>query len=114
MMEAKFTPGPWVMETRKDLRDNPCGFLVTGRNTNSKNGVNVLFYTPDGSNAEKKANATLIAAAPDLLEALKNADRLITMLMPGIAYIVLQDYGFLNATLLANTAAIAKAEGEGK
>ena len=48
-----------------------------------------------------------------LLSALKDADALITQLiMPNIKDIVLQDYGFLNNTLLNNRAAIAKAQGE--
>ena len=47
----------------------------------------------------------------ELLKALKNADKLISQLMPGIKHIALQDYAFLNNTLMANTAAIAKATG---
>jgi hypothetical protein len=50
----------------------------------------------------------------ELLGALENADKLITQLMPGVKHIALQDYGFLNDTLLANTAAIRKAKGETK
>jgi hypothetical protein len=46
----------------------------------------------------------------ELLSALKDADALITQLMPGIKHIALQDYGFLNDTLINNRAAIAKAE----
>lgn len=53
------------------------------------------------------------SVVPELLAALINADKLITQLMPGIKHIVLQDYGFLNETLLANTRAIARAR-EGK
>jgi hypothetical protein len=64
-----------------------------------------------------KADARAVlegCAVPELLEALKNADKLISQLMPGIKHIALQDYAFLNNTLMANTAAIAKATGEAK
>ncbi len=50
----------------------------------------------------------------ELLQALKDSDALITQLMPGVKHIALQDYGFLNATLINNTKAIAKATGESK
>ena len=45
-----------------------------------------------------------------LLKALKDSDKLIEQLMPGVKHIALQDYAFLNDTLLANTAAIKAAE----
>jgi hypothetical protein len=50
----------------------------------------------------------------ELLQALKDADALISQLMPGVKHIALQDYGFLNTTLINNTKAIAKATGESK
>jgi hypothetical protein len=55
-------------------------------------------------------NAHLIAAAPELLQALENADKLLTLLLPGVKHLVV-DIGFLNATLNANRDAIAKAKG---
>lgn len=48
----------------------------------------------------------------ELLNALENADKLITLLMPGIKHIVLQDYGFLNQVCMDNRAVIAKAKGD--
>lgn len=50
----------------------------------------------------------------ELLQALKDSDALITQLMPGVKHIALQDYGFLNTTLINNTKAIAKTTGESK
>ena len=50
----------------------------------------------------------------ELLQALKDSDALITQLMPGVKHIALQDYGFLNTTLINNTKAINKATGESK
>lgn len=65
-----------------------------------------------GAKKNYEENANLIAAAPDLLEALENANELITQLLPGVRYIALQDYGFLNQVCLNNVAAIKKAKGE--
>ena len=50
----------------------------------------------------------------ELLQALKDSDALITQLMPGVKHIALQDYGFLNTTLINNRKSIAKATGESK
>ena len=62
---------------------------------------------------ERKAaeHDAVVAQRDELLECLRNADKLITQLMPGVRHIALQDYGFLNDTLMANAAAIAKVEG---
>lgn len=50
----------------------------------------------------------------ELLQALKDSDALISQLLPGVKHIALQDYGFLNTTLINNRTAIAKATGESK
>ena len=52
----------------------------------------------------------LSALNQQLLKAVKDSDKLIDQLMPGIKHIVLQDYAFLNDTLMANTAAIKAGE----
>jgi hypothetical protein len=75
-MEAKHTPGPWTCEkmfipdTQTDRR---CGFVVNGPDDGGDGfPVRVCdLRTPPGISgyAEGQANARLIAAAPDLLEA---------------------------------------------
>jgi hypothetical protein len=52
----------------------------------------------------------LSALNQQLLKAVKDSDKLIEQLMPGIKHIALQDYAFLNDTLMANTAAIKAGE----
>ena len=52
----------------------------------------------------------LSALNQQLLKAVKDSDKLIEQLMPGIKHIALQDYAFLNDTLMANTAAIKSGE----
>ena len=75
MSEAKHTPGPWVLET---LRTS-CGIChkvgpFPGRHDNDEPRHACLYADyPSKHNpadAELEANARLIAAAPDLLEAL--------------------------------------------
>lgn len=109
---SKHTPGPW----RADLADiggqvfgfsivaehgthwHPVAYQSTYQHTNSE------CYEP----AERKANARLIAAAPELLEALKLLDEAFCA----------DDYGTKEgrekgrAALVATRAAIAKAEGK--
>jgi hypothetical protein len=96
----KHTPGPWVLDS--GVSSNVV--LIDSNATNGAVGEIV--------DCRNRADAILIAAAPELLKALQNADKLICQLMPGLKHIALQDYGFLNETLMANTAAIAKATGE--
>jgi hypothetical protein len=67
MSESSFTPGPWVFNPLCARVD--CGEL-------SKIGgllpvCALLWPTDERSEAETEANAHLIAAAPDLLEALE-------------------------------------------
>jgi len=110
MTNATHTPGPW------EAADNN-----TGTGTNIRNGAGTLLAVvhsyranPDKSypNADtRRANARLISAAPDLLEALERA----------IEYV--ERFGDMNheplpgdcaATLYASRAAIAKARGSGE
>lgn len=56
--------------------------------------------------------ARQLEVSADLLDALVDADKLLTQLMPGVAHIALQDYAFLNDTLMKVTATITKAKTE--
>lgn len=61
----KFTPGPWKLKFKKNS-----DWTVWG-----PNGYNILAIPHDddhGDTPADKANACLIAAAPDLLEALES------------------------------------------
>ena len=64
-MSGKHTPGPWVAVTPEEVEDD-CG-VISGR-THDFSG-DVVVRLPNGTRGA--ANARLIAAAPDLLEALK-------------------------------------------
>jgi hypothetical protein len=71
------TPGPWVMQTPVTGRGNEAGLAVIAsdeelRISNPSRGI-VAFVSrrPGMTNAETLANARLIAAATDMLAALK-------------------------------------------
>jgi hypothetical protein len=109
------TPGPWQIQlwndsSRPSRRDTPV--ITTG-----KDAIGELFnlWDEDGEDreAERLANARLIAAAPDLLAALKDAEALLFLLgkeheeTGGIDYNADFIAGTRNELLLS----IAKAEG---
>jgi hypothetical protein len=65
-MNGKHTPGPWSVDTRY----GPCNVSApAGRSICSTGGYSDNFSDPEKRTAENEANARLIAAAPDLLEA---------------------------------------------
>ena len=71
--KARHTPGPWTLENRHDERGTPSGINVF-----SEAEATFICRMPDGASVqgghawpEQLANARLIAAAPELLEALE-------------------------------------------
>lgn len=104
------TPEPWRFERigASSTVRAPDGSIIARTFCCTKTG----HQSYNEQFAEADANAILMAAAPQLLQALENADKLITQLMPGIKSIVLQDFGFLNDTLMQITATIHRAKGE--
>lgn len=97
-MSAKHSPGPWSVYT------SPDGSKLVGIGDSNAEGVaDCGFGIWRGGDAEAIANARLIAAAPDLLEALKEAR---TQLEQYEAVETGEDYCDLQIN-----AAISKAEG---
>ena len=65
---SEYTPGPWTVE---EYGEDDCPALVIHKDTESR----VCFMATPGSHgdpAKIEADARLIAAAPDLLEALRD------------------------------------------
>ena len=85
---SKYTPGPWA------LIEEPISVTVVGHNKE------VIFHESDKRLPGVLADARLIAAAPDLLEAL---ELMVTTHDEG---------GWPTATITIARAAIAKAKGE--
>jgi hypothetical protein len=113
-MKSKFTPGPWYVFTHPRLEEQGPHFSITTKEDYdlSDEGEDTTLAGIWSGDPVDRANARLMAAAPQLLAALKNANELITLLIPGVKCIVLQDYGFLNNTCLEVEATIKLAEGE--
>ena len=67
-MNTKHTPGPW--------RIGDAGLTIFGPKTDHPAPVSIVELpgpTPRVSASERRANALLIAKAPDMLEGLRNA-----------------------------------------
>ena len=99
--DAKYpcSPGPWVCDSEKDMFDtDERTWIVT-----SADGL----FLADGIPWEREADARLVAAAPDLLAAVKAIVACAHINTPwaGKAYCISE--GRMNAAI----AAIAKAEG---
>lgn len=106
---VKHTPGPWIIEDDTDIIDQNGTFIATTHDPASDIGT-----------AREYANARLIAAAPDLLAALKAsqemversaevyADRLAT---DGTSHAA-ENWGAALKITKQVQAAIAKAEGD--
>jgi hypothetical protein len=63
---ADFTPGPW------NVSGGTIGLWVAGPDRNANVLCDILYRSRKGANAEDRANARLIAAAPTLYERLKD------------------------------------------
>lgn len=70
MTEAKYTPGPW--KAVSDVKNAGC--LLVNPAVESKLGTPIcrIDLYSDAKNDQRQANASLIAAAPELLEALQS------------------------------------------
>ena len=93
---SKHTPGPWLYDDESEV------ISTDARLEGSKAEIAEVvtsYYGPFA--AEQQANARLIAAAPDLLEALREADKCMSGLYDG------------SEVQARIRAAIAKATGKG-
>ena len=95
MSELKFTPGPWVVD--ESWHDGSINRLEPYRHI----GMVSQYQYDASSNAENEANAKLISAAPELLEALTN--------LVGLARLGAARIDRYHAALAVADAAIAKA-----
>jgi hypothetical protein len=108
-MKAKHTPGPWT------LTADGAGWYIE---CSPERGHSVAYIRaeigeedPDTSDDEKEANARLIAAAPELLDALIALLGVAPSKAPGAGLIVGAEEKHANA-LQAARAAIKKATGD--
>ena len=72
-MNAKHTPGPWVVDLKPTRNEDHCGWCIMGAAYRPV-CITYSMCTNDGDPSEEaQANARLIAASPMTLEALKIA-----------------------------------------
>lgn len=109
----KHTRGPWTVE-EWDFREPDglvinSGMQVVAVSGSVKNGVKCSIYaaTEEGDGEEMEANLHLIAAAPELLEALEDLKTEITLSDVDMDYIESHFRKWINKANLA----IAKAKG---
>ena len=98
---SKHTPGPWVVD---EANTNLVARLVDGVYEYVCAVEPSSFSTREYNNEQEEADARLIAAAPELLEALQACEARLTHLAQNSVNVV--------AELKQARAAIAKAEGK--
>jgi hypothetical protein len=104
MNEPKFTPGPWSIHVQESTGE----LLVTAQNYPL-----AICNVNDYGGMPASDNARLIAAAPDLLEALRGAMRISDLWLPEQCEPEHEDkLKALHAMKLCFETAIAKALGE--
>lgn len=83
-MKTKFTPGPWSSPENKSQYSNVRDLF----NGNGQRFATIQFGSPsrEVTEDEIEANARLIAAAPEMYEALENILRLSIFKAHGTAY----------------------------
>lgn len=99
---SKHTPGPWAVVRTPKGETGPTRIILAGSKDHYSGEICVLYTNPDGSTG----NADLIAAAPEMLKALKHAEIEIVEYLE-----FLPKPHDCEKTLAAVRAAIAKAEG---
>ena len=93
-MNMKHTPGPWIYKNEagdlvqddnweadyqgRDVATHSWMLIASGKKTIALSVSTSMTYATTKSDAEMEANACLIAAAPDLLEALMLVDSMMT------------------------------------
>lgn len=104
----KHTPGPWTVEETRDgmtIRDNRRRLEIVHNYPNGE-GQQVIVGKHTGLDCLTDANATLITAAPDMLEALKALVEKLKRKLPAL------QYHSCKREFEQALGAIAKAEGE--
>ena len=100
-MTTKHTPAPWTVEG-DDIRESKDRCTI----------ATVRCYGTHKLHTEKRANAQLISAAPELLEALELHIAFLDSLNKGWLGKTTGDVGLLNKAYIKGSEALAKAKGE--
>lgn len=110
MTEYTHTPGPWEVEKN----DDGCVCVVMGSaidNPGEYACADCWESEADWDDPVAKANASLMAAAPDMAAALEMMMAAYEAVLSGIGGIVVKDYKLINDAPCAARDALAKARG---
>lgn len=107
-MSTKHTPGPWIVHKLRGISGHP-GKSQWG--LYGEGGLIALIENAAKTNVEINASARLIAAAPELLEALQKISSDVEQLIDA-GSVHDQDARLLRKTLASVRSTIAKAEGK--
>ena len=108
MSETKWTPGPWVYDPDFEPEDEP----VIWTAGDIADAVAYLSTSAPNSDEEIVANAHLIAAAPELYEALERAKQCVATHDHAFEESVTEFEALLKCWLKDANAALAKSRGE--
>jgi len=101
---SKHTPGPWVVVPNLSASENHRGYRIVAK----PRAFTIVTVQPlDEDGIEGGANASLIAAAPDLLDCLKE---LVALVRSEASCLLEEDSGGSAKLSMDIDAAIAKAE----
>ena len=96
---SKHTPGPWKAEAKS----------VTAPETDARLGLDIRLY--GGNASDNRANARLIAAAPDHHAVALELERLMLVIESAVRHSDPRNHAAVMALILANKAAVRKAVG---
>ena len=106
-MKTQHTPGPWKLSNVPTIENGMTSYHVFAPVSSGYVIARTGQSSVEGTLAEAQENARLLAAAPDLLEALQNARNVLAGLATGDLKEITPD----SPALRAARAAIAKATG---
>jgi len=108
-MTTKHTPGPWILDKEYNVKDRQDRMIVIGSGIFGHDVKSAAFPASSGQFVADddggESNAALIAAAPDLLEALKECLTVVRIQNGNL-------HADTNEIQARAEAAIAKAEGQ--
>ena len=106
--KASHTPAPWVLDDCEG--EDHYRYIFHGEGDYLETIARIDLAKHQPKRRELEANARLMAASPELLDVCKELQRLMLVIESSVRWGDLKNHPQVEALLLANVAAIAKAE----